>query len=179
MTSILGDRKLGAISALLATIADMPGALAECGVYRGGTLRLMAERHPDRTIYGFDTFTGLPVESWSEVEVHSAGDFGDTTMQLVQDGIAGLERVFLLPGIFPASAAKLEATRFAFVHIDFDFYASTAAAIEWFLPRMSPGGVMVFDDYRWPHCPGVEQAINEAGLTVEMTVEYQAFWRAP
>ena len=30
-----------------------------------------------------------------------------------------------------------------------------------FYPRMAPGGVMVFDDYGAPTCPGVQQAVDE------------------
>lgn len=177
--SILGDLKLGAIAAVLDTVADVPGQLAECGVYRGGILRVLAERFPDRRVIGFDTFAGLPLSAWTQGEIHNAGEFGDTSLSAALATVQGLRNVQLVPGIFPESAGELDdELRFAFVHLDFDYYASTKAAIEWFLPRLSPGGLIVFDDYRWPHCPGVEQAIVEAGLQVEQTVEFQAIWRA-
>jgi hypothetical protein len=39
---------------------------------------------------------------------------------------------------------------------------------------MEIGGVIVFDDYEWKHCPGVKLAIDEFGLDVEQTVPHQA-----
>lgn len=178
-TSILARDKQEYIAALAVKLADVPGAFAECGVYRGGILRMLAETHPERTVYGFDTFEGLPQEMWADGEPHSAGDFGDTSMESVLDEIDGCDNVSLVAGIFPESAAAINEETFALVHLDFDFYESTRAAIDWFLPRMSSGGAIVFDDYEWERCPGVKRAIDEARLTVERTVPYQAVYRVP
>ena len=79
-----------------------------------------------------------------------------------------------MPGIFPQTCGQLSDRSFAFVYLDFDFYLSTRDALAWFLPRMEIGGVIVFDDYEWKHCPGVKLAIDEFGLDVEQTVPHQA-----
>jgi hypothetical protein len=52
-----------------------------------------------------------------------------------------------------------------------------AAAIDWFLPRMAPGGIMVFDDSDWPMCPGVKHAIEDRKLAIEVPCSYQAICR--
>ena len=176
MASILGREKEAAIRRVLRSVSGIDGAAAECGVYRGGCLRLIAAECPGRQIYGFDTFAGLPAEMWSEGEPHSVGDFGDCSLEAVAAGVADLESVRLVRGNFPASAGGLEGERFAFVQLDFDFYESTRAAREWLLPRMSPGAAIVFDDYEWKHCPGVKRAIDEFGLGVQKTVPFQAVW---
>lgn len=175
-TSILGEKKLAALRGLMERAADVPGSVAECGVYKGGTLPELMYAFPGRAVYGFDTFEGLPASAWLPTEIHAAGDFRD--VPALHDIASALAGSILVAGVFPQSAAGI-ADRFAFVHIDFDFEVSTADAIEWFKPRMSPGGVIVFDDYRWQHCPGVERAILAAGLDVEVSAEYQAFWVAP
>ena len=82
--------------------------------------------------------------------------------------------VILKRGLFPETTAGLEARRFAFVYVDFDYYISTRDAIALFAPRINPGGVMVFDDYEWPQCPGVAEAIEQIGLEVEVPVPYLA-----
>lgn len=176
MASILGREKIGSIRNIIRSVAGVEGSAAECGVYRGGCLRLMAAECPGRRIYGFDTFEGLPADMWSPGEPHSAGDFADCSFDAVLKDVSGLN-VTLVKGMFPASAEAFSAERFAFVHLDFDFYESTRAALEWFLPRMSPGGVIVFDDYEWQNCPGVKLAIDEFGLDVEVTVPFQAVHR--
>lgn len=182
--SILGPAKLAALRHALTFVAHVPGAAAECGVYKGGTLREIATARPWSTVYGFDTFTGLPAEKWDASEPHGVGDFADTTLESVRKiACDGLRNVVLVPGIFPEStkviSANADVRPFAFVHLDFDFYESTAEAIEWFRPRMSPGGVIVFDDYDWKNCPGVRRAIEEAGLPVKPLTRFQVYWRAP
>lgn len=176
--SILGQHKLAAIREVIGHVESVPGALAECGVYKGGILRLLGEHFPARTVYGFDTFSGLPAEMHQPGEPHAIGDFSDTTLDAVRASVSDLLNVRIVPGIFPASAAPMSSERFAFVHLDMDYYASTRAALVWFLTRMSSGGVIVLDDYDWKHCPGVSRAVNELGLVpVETGAEYQrAVW---
>ena len=172
--SILGQRKIESLQRLLAGVRDVPGAFAECGVYRGGNLRLLAQ--DGRRVYGFDTFAGLPQSAWSADEHHQPGEFADISWDAIERSIAGCDNVLLVAGYFPESAEQLADERFAFVHLDFDYYESTRAAIAWFLPRMSAGGAIVFDDYDWKHCPGVRKAIEEAGLAVQLTVPHQCVW---
>lgn len=177
--SILGRDKQEYIAALAAQMSDVPGAFAECGVYRGGILKMLSDICPDRAVFGFDTFAGLPKEMWVSGEPHSAGEFGDTSLAAVMREVEGCKNVALVKGVFPDSASGCKGEKFALVHLDFDFYESTRTAIEWFLPRMSSGGAIVFDDYEWDNCPGVKRAIDEAGLSVECSVGYQAVYRIP
>jgi Macrocin-O-methyltransferase (TylF) len=51
--------------------------------------------------------------------------------------------------------------RFALVHIDVDLYEPTRAALEFFHPRLSPGAVMICDDYGFASCPGARKAVDE------------------
>lgn len=151
------------------------GLNAEVGVYKGGSLKLMAEAYPDKTFVGFDTFQGLPKEKWTRNELHSPGDFSDTSLGAVEQFI-NRGNVFLVQGLFPESATSYDKTKFAFVHIDTDFYLSVKEAIQFFYPKLTPGGIIVLDDFGWPNCPGVEQALSESGLTYIPThAKYQAY----
>lgn len=177
MLTLVRGPKLDVILALVRDLGAVAGDIAECGVYQGGALREIALAAPDRRVIGFDTFEGLPREAWRVGEPHGVGDFGDTSYEAVAAAVSGAENVELARGLFPQSAGPFECNRFALVHIDFDFYQSTRDAIAWFLPRMAPGGAMVFDDVDWKHCPGVRQALDEAGLTVEITAPHQGVYR--
>lgn len=176
-TSILGSDKQQSIAKLARSAPA--GALAECGVYRGGILKMLASAHPDRTVYGFDTFDGLPADMWKQDEPHSVGEFDDTSLRFVHEQIGDCINIILVKGLFPKSATYYGDEKFALVHIDFDFYESTKAAIDWFLPRMVDGGVMIFDDYEWERCPGVKRAIDEASFNVSVPVKYQAVYLVP
>jgi O-methyltransferase len=177
MTSIIGLPKQAALSRAARSVTGVLGAVAECGVYKGGNLRLLADILRDREVFGFDTFAGLPAEMWREGEPHSTGDFADVSFEAVSLALSDVPNVHLVRGIFPASAATLADRRFAFVHLDLDFYESTRLALEWLLPRMNAGGVIVFDDYGWKHCPGVKRLIEELALPIEETVQFQAIHR--
>jgi hypothetical protein len=66
---------------LAASVRDVPGEAAECGVLQGGTLRALSMAMPDKKILGFDTFNGMPATSWSDGEVHNVGDFAETSLE--------------------------------------------------------------------------------------------------
>jgi hypothetical protein len=62
--------------------------------------------------------------------------------------LAGYRDVYIHPGLFPDTAADLGDFRFSFVHLDLDLPEPTRAALEYFHPRMLPGGIIIADDYR-------------------------------
>lgn len=150
------------------------GVLAEVGVYKGGSLKLIADKNPGRVIFGFDTFEGLPLEHWNMSEIHKPKDFEDTSLEAVEKFIDN-KQVRLFKGLFPQSAEGLENHVFGFVHIDTDFYEATKQSTEWFWPRMIKGGVIVYDDYGWPNCPGVKKFLKEFDQEVYQGAKYQAY----
>ena len=68
--------------------------------------------------------------------------------------------------------------KFSFVYIDGDLYQTTKDSLEFFYSRMVSGGIMMFDDWQWKLCPGVERAVNEfledKNEVVIKTTAYQA-----
>ena len=175
MNTLLGP-KLATLLDLLVKARHLDGNIAELGVYQGGALQAMATLCPQKTCYGFDTFAGLPVEAWHDGERVAPGTFGDVDFERLDH--EKRPNITLKRGVFPASAQGID-ERFCFAHVDFDYEQSTAAAIEWLVPRMVPGGLVVFDDWRWPLCPGVEKAIAAAALPVRHSALYQCYWTAP
>lgn len=150
-----------------------PGLIIEVGVYKGGSLKYLSELFPDRHIYGFDTFEGLPKEYSSDIEYHKVGEFNDTDIEAVRAFIDS-DNVALIKGLFPDIAPEGLTEKIALAHIDTDYYLSVKACIDWLGPRMVKGGMVVFDDYDWPNCPGVKQALDESGLKYCVSANYQA-----
>ena len=136
------------------------GDLAECGVYKGGTTKILAESVPDRPIYAFDTFEGMP-DTDPIKDRHKPGDFSDTSLASVREYLARNKNVTCIPGLVPESLKAVEDRTFAFVHIDLDIYAPIKSACEFFYPRLQSGGVFLFDDYAFPSCPGARAAVDE------------------
>lgn len=173
-TLITKDR----LDALVQLCGETPrGSGVEVGVYKGGSLKTLAEAYPDRHFWGFDTFEGLPPEHWSKGEVHKPGDFNDTSLQEVSNYLKLNLNVILVKGLFPES--MIDWLYPTFVHVDTDFYEAIKACIEVFYPRLPSGGIMVFDDYKWERCPGVEKALKETNFPIYSIAEYQAYIKKP
>ena len=140
----------------------LEGEIAELGVYRGGSAKLIATLKGDKALHLFDTFAGMPAVR-PDLDRHRAGDFADTSLEAVQRYLSGCSGVFFHKGFFPDSARELGRTpiRFSFVHLDVDIYESTKAGLEFFYPRMVKGAVIISHDYRSVRCRGVKQAYDE------------------
>lgn len=144
---------------------QLPGDLWECGVYKGGTARMLAElladspTRGDATLHLFDTFSGMPATD-PRRDLHQPGDFADTSLDAVMTRVGHPGLVHYHPGLIPTTFATLEHTSIAFAHIDVDIHKAVLDCCEFILPRLVIGGVMVFDDYGFPTCPGARQAVD-------------------
>ncbi len=142
--------------------AQIAGDIAEIGVFRGGTARLLAKTSAPagKTVHLFDTFAGMPSVD-SSADLHQAGDFANTSIEAVQAYLHDCSNVRLYKGIFPSTAQPIEQRSFALVHIDVDIYRSVLNCCDFFYPRMERGGIMIFDDYGFLSCPGAKKAVDE------------------
>jgi O-methyltransferase len=140
----------------------LPGEIAELGVYRGGSAKLIAGLKGTKQLHLFDTFEGMPSVR-AGVDLHQAGDFADTSLEAVRKYLSGFSGITFHKGIFPDSAVELAKADigFSFVHLDADIYLSTRAGLEFFYPRVTKGGMILSHDYRSLGCPGVKQAFDE------------------
>lgn len=136
----------------------IPGPMAEVGVYQGASARLLSAVKGDRTLHLFDTFEGLPPDGDRDGGCHRHTQYA-CSLESVQKWLAGCEGLVYHKGLFPDSAEGLSETGFSFVHLDVDLYQSTAAGLEYFYPRMAPGGVIVSHDY--DILEGVKAAFTE------------------
>lgn len=163
-TVVTADRAY-VLFTLASQALQLEGEFWECGVYRGGTAQLLADvitssDRPARTLRLFDTFSGMP-QTDAARDLHSQGDFADTSLEAVRRRIGPREQVHFHQGLIPSTFAGLEASRIALAHVDVDIYRSVLDSVEFIMPRLVPGGFIVFDDYGFPTCPGARQAVDE------------------
>ena len=145
---------------------NIPGDVAELGVFRGDFAALINAAFPDRTIHLFDTFEGFPAE---DVEIEQAqglsrakaGDFSETAADMVEKRLLYPERAVFHKGYFPATFDGCREKTFAFVSVDADLYAPTAAALPLFFERLSPGGVLLVHDVNSTQFSGAGKAVRE------------------
>jgi O-methyltransferase len=163
---------------LFATL-DIPGLRAECGVYRGATALLLCRALKSRSpefdgtgMHLIDSFSGtsnavaqdlIPVrESDGSARMHEFFTPGktDTSAELVRGFFASeFPGATLNAGWIPAVFSSLPESHWAYVHIDVTLFEPTLAALEYFYPRLSPGGVILCDGSIF--CPGAERAVRQ------------------
>jgi len=139
---------------------DLPGKMAEVGVYKGGTALLLAKSNPRKHLYLFDTFDGMPAVS--EHDLHHKGDFKDTSIEHIEKLLIGCSNYSVHKGLFPQDTSDvIKDEQFSLVHLDCDIYSSVKESLEFFYDKVVPGGIIVFDDYNAPTCPGAKLAVDE------------------
>jgi len=139
--------------------AKVPGDIAEVGVYKGGSAKIICSVKGDRHLYLFDTFEGLPqVDEIDAVWPFYEGKFA-ASYDKVKDYLRHDRNVSIYKGIFPDTAAPIEDKKFSMVNLDVDCYESTKQCLEFFYSRMSPGGIILSHDYATT--PGVRKAFDD------------------
>lgn len=117
------------------------GLYLEFGVFKGDSIRYLGKNLPDKIIYGFDSFEGLP-EAWVN---HSEGAFTrEGKLPKVPDNVS------LCKGYFEDSLphwASNNTGDIAFLHVDCDLRSATQTIFDTLADQVVPGTVILFDDY--------------------------------
>lgn len=170
-----GGANVNIVLELLARALPAGGDVAECGVFRGATLipigLMLAHAAPDRTAHGFDSFRGF--DDLVEIDLALGGEenaekrrggFDDTSLGSVESRLRALgllDRVRLVPGYFEQTLPRQAERAYCFVHLDCDLYASYQYCLDYFHPRLVPGGIVLLDEYDDPPWPGCNKAVDE------------------
>lgn len=178
------ERIIGLVRAVDYTFAaGIPGDFVECGVWRGGSMfaaarALLNRNSRDRQLWLYDTFEGMSEPTTADVDLH-----GETAAGLLQihqpedrhgvwcrSRLEEVEQTMTSSG-YPTDriryiAGKVEDTlpvtrpqQIALLRLDTDWYESTRCELEFLFPLLSPGGVLIIDDYG--HWQGCRRAVDD------------------
>jgi O-methyltransferase len=145
--------------------AQIPGDYCEFGVYRGDTFiqahRSLSGRFHNMRFLAFDSFAGLPNPKNHDARDGYTGNFHESEftcskedfMTNLQAKRVELERIKIIKGWFnktlaPGKAEEYGIEKIAAAWIDCDLYESTVPVLNFILPHLSIGSVIVFDDWR-------------------------------
>lgn len=140
---------------------DVPGDTVECGVFRGLMSYLICQRivGSGKRHHCFDSFEGLSDPGTEDGHFWTSGVLAASENE-VRSNLADFDFVDYHAGWIPDRFPDVDDRRFSLVHIDVDLHQPTADSIEFFYPRLSPGGVMILDDYGFRTCPGARHAAD-------------------
>lgn len=147
---------------------NIPGTFAELGVYKGDSANLLHLMDTDREFHLFDTFEGFTQTDLAgetgKAATYTTKNFADTSLEKVRAGLNSNKFVFH-KGYFPETTSGLENIRFALVNMDADLYNPTKTGLEFFYPRLFPGGIIIVHDYN-PDWPGIMRAVDNFAKTI-------------
>ncbi|BBA36837.1 macrocin-O-methyltransferase TylF [Methylocaldum marinum] len=154
-------------------VRDVEGDIVECGVSIGhGALmfQLLSEYvGVERTYHGFDSFEGFPapVDKDEKTPITGKGFWAnppETVLRVLKDGRLPEDviqnRIRLYKGWFDNTLPNYEG-KIALLHLDCDLYESYKLALETLYSKVTPGGVVMFDEYGDNRWPGATKAIDE------------------
>ena len=141
---------------LLKLVRDVPGETAECGAFLGASSWLICEL--GRTHHIFDSFDGLSAPDAVDGEYWQKGVLSAPETAVLKN--LAPHKPVLHKGWIPDRFADVADRRFAAVHVDVDLHRPTKDSIEFFYPRLNPGGLFVCDDYGFTTCPGATKAVD-------------------
>lgn len=156
--SLLSGNEAFTVYSLAQAQAGLPGCMAEVGVFQGCSARLISLASGGRPLHLFDTFAGLPEPGQDERDRMRAGHYA-ASLAGVEAFLQDRPEVSFHAGLFPDTAGPCMGERFSFVHLDVDLKSSTRACLEFFYPRMVPGGIILTHDYSY--LAGVREAFAE------------------
>ena len=163
--------------------SGIPGDLAECGVWQGGSCMLMSlallrQRDTMRRIFMYDTFDGHPrpdaekdidiwgnraADEWQRRETNGTlrewgfASIAETRANLMSTGYPR-DRLVFVEGMVERTVPEVRAERLALLRLDTDWYHSARAALHHLYPKLVPGGVLIIDDYG--HYRGQREAVD-------------------
>ena len=159
----------------------IPGAVVECGLWRGGSLmaaalRLLEIGDANRSLYGFDTFSGMtpPTEEDGARQMHrwrkgrpqdqrvenlAPGTSRESIARLLASTGYKEDQIHLVEGMVETTIPESAPTEIALLRLDTDFYASTLHELIHLYPKLSSGGILIVDDYG--NLEGARKAVDE------------------
>jgi O-methyltransferase len=128
-------------------VQHLEGDVAEFGVYHGENTRTLARLFPDRTVWAFDTFTGMPKEDYLNLNDEDRSDTPGKWAPEVPPSVlfAGYHNIHPIQGRFADTLQHVDpSVRFILCHVDCDWYTSHKQVLEFLTERLVPGAVLLF-----------------------------------
>ena len=152
------------------TAHQIPGAIVECGVWRGGSMLNVAHTLvrlgvSDRELFLFDTFSGMSEPTERDVHLgrraaaatllerqpRDSRTWAIASLDDVTDGFAQVdyprEWIHFVQGKVEDTIPDRAPEEIAILRLDTDWYESTKHELAQLYPRLAPGGVLIIDDY--------------------------------
>jgi hypothetical protein len=154
----------------------IPGAIVECGVWRGGSMMavaktLLADSSAERELFLFDTYCGMPEAGEADIDVDGRSGalqveeirrlppnvraernvFAECPIEAVRTNLFSTgypqSNLHFIKGMVENTIPEQAPREIALLRLDTDWYESTHHELVHLFPRLSHHGVLIVDDY--------------------------------
>lgn len=142
---------------------DIPGEVAELGVFKGGFAKKINKAFPERTLFLYDTFEGFDlsdIENEKKLKWENLHAFDSTNVDYVLSKMPYADKCVVKKGFFPKTFNE-DNKRFCFVSLDADLYNPILSGLDIFYPRLSEGGYIMVHDYNTIAFSGAKEAVRD------------------
>lgn len=156
---------------------DSPGVYVEAGIAAGAQVIAFGYGAPNKTIYAFDSFEGLPLPSnkddqmpgiqmLSKTEQAMLPDPGkqvlvssgatsvplkDVVQHIKNSGVK-IDKIYFIKGWFEETLPEFDCPPISILRLDGDLYNSTYVCLKYLYPKVLKGGLIIIDDWALPGC---------------------------
>ena len=139
-------------------VKNIKGDFVECGVNTGAYSRAVIDyidfQSLNKTFFLLDTFNGLVAEQISDNEKNNGiNKYLNSYRDVYNEVKSTFENlpVKIIKGAVPDTLPQCDAQSIAYLSIDMNCVLPEIAAMEYFWPKVSTGGVVILDDYGFPN----------------------------
>jgi O-methyltransferase len=161
----------------------IPGDIVECGVWKGGSMMAVAHtllqlKDDSKNLFLFDTFDGMTEPTEKDVDFCGSPAFQQmenspkeesssvwcySPLEEVRTAVYSIgydrDKIHFIKGRVEETIPDRAPHQIALLRLDTDWYESTRHELVYLFPRLSPGGVVIIDDYG--HWKGAREAVDE------------------
>lgn len=156
---LLKDQEAFLIYDTIRKLEKISGDIAEVGVYKGGSAKLIRCASKSKQLHLFDTYEGLPETSEKDKQGKFSKGELSASLDHVKKYLADYSDIYFYKGLFPSTGSAVADKKFSFVHLDVDLYKSTLDSLDFFYNKMTLGGVTISHNYH--DLIGVRKAFDE------------------
>jgi hypothetical protein len=130
----------------------IPGDFVECGVNEGllslTVCHYLDFNSLDKSFYLFDTYQGIPTDQITARERRRAMQHEySECYERTKEKFASFPKATLVRGKVPETLQTVQIDKVSYLSIDMNIAKPERDAIDFFWPKLSPGGFVILDDY--------------------------------
>ena len=159
--------------------SKLEGDFVEAGVNKGfvssAIMQYLNWNSLSKNYYLLDTFAGIPEANRAEnakkggVDFKSddriASGFYTSDVESLRENFSQWERVNIIQGAVPETLKEVKSDSIAFLHLDMNCSAPEVATMEALWERLSPGAIILMDDYAYWGFQSIKEGADKFALS--------------